>query len=207
MAADFSWRRARQAMRDAWTPLKETRALMLRVVTALAAIGYSVGAYLKPETLLPASPVGKLLLGFLFLLLILVPVQTAYRLRSQLDDLSSRIAAIPDNERDLILKLRMTAGRVLDQSVNPFSMNDPGLGKNLQRLRRMAGNLRHYPHVYSAAVTLVQFLVLLRAARQSPVAEYQEAAQKVRKAYERVVEACDDVLRPRVIAAKAASRQ
>jgi hypothetical protein len=193
MAQEFSWSRLRHALEDVWGPTKGTKSVVLKLMGVLPFIGYGIFASLKPEMLLPSSFPGKIALAVLFLLLLGVPVRVAYRLRSELDDLKERILAVPESERNLIIKLKATAGRVVHNHIStiPFPTKDP---TDIQKLQDVYSELRHHQGIYNIANNLATSLLFVSG--QLTVQEFREASKMVEKIYQRLLEECDAVIKP-----------
>ena len=166
-----------------------------QAMTILAIVGLGTGAALKPEIILPDSIAGRIVLGLLLLSTLVLPVVVAYRLRTQIDRLHDEFSAIPDSDRQLILKLRVEAGKVTDLFTNEsFLSGVPGIS-NVGPFRDSFGALRHYPQVYRSACKLADLLCEL-ASFQGSQMDYLDITGTTVECYDELIAECGKLLRP-----------
>jgi len=166
--------------------------MAVKLVAFLALLGFGIGAIKNPEMLLPASTLGRVLIGLVAVFAFALPVQVAYKLRSQLDD----FLAIPESDRNLILELKTVAGEAVHHctTLPSFSSKDQA-DESVQRLRNVYSRLRHYSGIYDASFQLSCALLGHSTARLT-LKDFETMSGLVETIYRRVLDQCDAVLKP-----------
>lgn len=169
-------------------------------LAVLALLGYAVAASVKPETYLPPTTEGRVVLITAALLSAIWPVLVAYRLRTLLEETQEKIAAVPEKDRELIFHLRRVAGKAIHPYTGAPIAGSPSDASQdqIQELRNACAELHHYEGIYSAGIRLIRNLCFMPMVMVHPAEEFPKRVDKLEEDYRSLLVECGRVVKPTV---------
>jgi hypothetical protein len=163
MAASI-WQRIRESTQDVLSPAEKGRALMLRLLTWLALIGFTVGASLNADTLLPPSNLGRVVWGGAILAALILGIQAVYRLRTRVE-----MPPMAQPDFDAMIQMRQLTGRTVGMFGIEDGRFDPaGLEAAIAKLNDYRWTLGSYGRLSEAIRRYVIALEIVLAHPDSP---------------------------------------
>lgn len=189
MSRPFSPQRLRASFRDATIPVKWAKANWWFIGSLLTLWGSEV---LEPHSLLPESTLARVVLLIVLLLPFLGTVQTAYRLRSRIEELEE--LGLPTSEREQILRLKTVASRATDAFAEiELFRPTPSTSFLLDELREIYGGLRQHRELYHKARNLETALRYCRS-MAGTAGDHMVVGSKAVEIFHDLITECDRLL-------------